>query len=332
METRFQAPHTDRLDKLVATGVPALTRSAAQKLIEAGHARVGGVRRAAGDLVRAGEWIEVHQPDPEPVGLRAEDIALDVLFEDASLLVINKPAGMVVHPGAGIRAGTVANALLRLAPEAAQVGDDPDRPGIAHRLDKETSGVLLIAKTDAALRGVQAQFKNRTVRKTYLAICVGDVIPPSGLIDRPIGRDPGHRQRMAIVAGGRPAQTEYLVTERVATSDARRWAARLGRAARLGDEATARGPAVPMRYSVVRARPLTGRTHQIRVHLASIGFPIVGDATYGATRHDPLSRALAPRQLLHASELRLRHPLTGAELTFVAPLPGDMALVLSMRD
>lgn len=324
MDVRFRAPRTDRLDKLVAAGVEGLSRSAAQKLIDAGHARVDGTARAAGDLVRAGEWIEIHQPDTETGALKAEDITLDILFNDSSLLVINKPAGMVVHPGAGVRAGTVANALLSLAPEAADVGDDPDRPGIAHRLDKETSGVLLIAKTNDALRALQAQFKNRSVRKTYLAICVGDVMPPSGLIDRPIGRDPGHRQRMAIVAGGRAAQTEYRVTERFGASDARDWAAH------FSGEPPARGPAVPMRYALVRARPLTGRTHQIRVHLASIGFPIVGDAIYGATRRDPLSRALAPRQLLHASEVNLQHPLTGADLSFHAPLAEDMAWVLAV--
>lgn len=327
---RLQAPRADRLDKIVAAGCADLSRSAAQKLIAGGSIRVNGLSREAGDLVRPGDWIEVDVPDPVDDVLRPEAIGLDVLYEDADVLVINKPAGMVVHPGAGVRGGTVANAILSYAPEAADAGDDPQRPGIVHRLDKETSGVLLIARNDAALQALQAQFQTRTIEKTYLALCVGDVMPPAGLIDKPIGRDPGHRQRMAVVASGRSAQTEYTVTQRWKVADADGVAeavlGTLGRVSTTGAERKAKP--MPMAYALVRARPRTGRTHQLRVHLASLGYPIVGDETYGATRRDPLSKKLAPRQLLHASELRFALPSTGAEFRAHAPLPADFLGVL----
>ena len=327
---RLQAPRADRLDKIVAAVCADLTRSAAQKLIAGGSIRVNGLSREAGDLVRPGDWIEVDVPDPVDDVLRPEAIDLDVLYEDADVLVINKPAGMVVHPGAGVRGGTVANAILSYAPEAADAGDDPQRPGIVHRLDKETSGVLLIARNDAALQALQAQFQTRTIEKTYLALCVGDVMPPAGLIDKPIGRDPGHRQRMAVVASGRSAQTEYTVTQRWKVADADGVAeavlGTLGRVSTTGAERKAKP--MPMAYALVRARPRTGRTHQLRVHLASLGYPIVGDETYGATRRDPLSKKLAPRQLLHASELRFALPSTGAEFRAHAPLPADFLGVL----
>ncbi|MBP7601207.1 MAG: RluA family pseudouridine synthase [Thermoflexales bacterium] len=327
---RLQAPRADRLDKIVAAVCADLTRSAAQKLIAGGSIRVNGLSREAGDLVRPGDWIEVDVPDPVDDALRPEAIGLDVLYEDADVLVINKPAGMVVHPGAGVRGGTVANAILSYAPEAADAGDDPQRPGIVHRLDKETSGVLLIARNDAALQALQAQFQTRTIEKTYLALCVGDVMPPAGLIDKPIGRDPGHRQRMAVVASGRSAQTEYTVTQRWKVADADGVAeavlGTLGRVSTTGAERKAKP--MPMAYALVRARPRTGRTHQLRVHLASLGYPIVGDETYGATRRDPLSKKLAPRQLLHASELRFALPSTGAEFRAHAPLPADFLGVL----
>ncbi|HQY24922.1 MAG TPA: RluA family pseudouridine synthase [Thermoflexales bacterium] len=331
---RFQAPRADRLDKVVAAGCADLTRSAAQKLIGSGGVGVNGVPHDAGHIVRAGDWIEVNQPDPVDDTLRPEAIILAVLYEDADVLVINKPAGMVVHPGAGVRGGTVANAILSYAPETADAGDDPQRPGIVHRLDKETSGVLLIARTDAALQALQAQFQARTIEKTYLALCVGDVMPPVGLIDKPIGRDPGHRQRMAITSTGRSAQTEYTVTQRWSVPNAATLATAvldvLGRPSTTVAEPKAKP--MPMAYTLLRARPRTGRTHQLRVHLASIGFPIVGDETYGATRRDPLSKKLAPRQLLHASELRFNLPSTGLAFRAHAPLPADFLAVLGALD
>ena len=160
---RFQAPRADRLDKIVTAGHADVTRSAAQKLIAGGNVTVNGLAIGAGDVVRAGDWIEIDVPEPIDDALRPEAIALDLLYEDADVLVINKPAGMVVHPGAGVRGGTVANAILSHAPEAADAGEDPQRPGIVHRLDKETSGVLLIARTDAALQALQAQFQARSI-------------------------------------------------------------------------------------------------------------------------------------------------------------------------
>ena len=180
------------------------------------------------------------------------------------------------------------------------------------------------------MQALQAQFQTRTIEKTYLALCVGDVMPPAGLIDKPIGRDPGHRQRMAVVASGRSAQTEYTVTQRWKVADADGVAeavlGTLGRVSTTGAERKAKP--MPMAYALVRARPRTGRTHQLRVHLASLGYPIVGDETYGATRRDPLSKKLAPRQLLHASELRFALPSTGAEFRAHAPLPADFLAVL----
>jgi 23S rRNA pseudouridine1911/1915/1917 synthase len=311
------APRADRLDKIVAALWPRLSRSAAQRLIDEGRVRAGGAVRPASYRVKAGDAIEVDEPDPAPDAAQPEAIPLDILYEDDDVLAVNKPAGMPAHPGAGNPDGTLANAALAHAPGIAAVGD-PQRPGIVHRLDKETSGVLLIAKTAAAHLALQAQFKARAVRKLYLAVCVGDVQPPRGTIDKPIGRDPSHRQRMAVAADGRPAVTRYAVAE-------------VFRGAGQAIE-TAPGETVVIEagraYSYARALPATGRTHQIRVHFASIGFPIVGDALYGAARRDPLSRAIAPRHLLHASELAFALPGSGRAVTLVAPMPADMRRII----
>ena len=291
----------NRLDKCIAALLPDASRSAAQRWIDAGAVRVNGVlRNTASDTVAPGDVIDIEAPDATPAAPQAEALPLAVLYEDADVVAIDKAAGMVVHPGAGNAAGTLVNAMLAHAPEVAEVGDET-RPGIVHRLDKETSGVLLVAKTDAAYRALQEQFQRREIRKTYLAVCIGEVQPLRGVIDRPIARDPSNRQRMAVLSGGREAVTEFVATERI-TID--------GRA-----------------YTLVRAHPHTGRTHQLRVHLASIGFPIVGDLLYGAGR-DPLSKRIAPRHLLHASEIRFRLPATGAEMALYAPLPDDMRQVL----
>ncbi len=331
----FCAPRADRLDKIVVALLPQLTRSAAQRLIEQGRVTVNGVLRDASFRARAGDVIEIDLPaEPASDDLVAEAIPLDILYEDDNVLAINKPAGLVVHPGAGNPSGTLANALLSHAPEIAGVGDS-DRPGIVHRLDKETSGIVLIAKTVEAHRALQAQFKARTVKKRYLALCVGAVQPARGVINKPIGRDPSNRKRMAVVVDGRAAITEYSVAEvfeargRVievpaggSTGSASTGSASTGSAGdatvaivRLGQGAA---------YSFVRAQPATGRTHQLRVHFASLGYPIVGDALYGAARRDALSRALAPRHLLHASELTFELPGTGQTKQLYAPMPADM--------
>ena len=195
----FCAPRADRLDKIVVALLPELTRSAAQRLIEQGRVTVNGALRDASFRARAGDVLEIDLPaEPASDDLVAEAIPLDILYEDDDVLAINKPAGLVVHPGAGNPSGTLANALLSHAPEIAGVGDR-DRPGIVHRLDKETSGVVLIAKTAEAHRALQAQFKARTVKKRYLALCVGAVQPARGIINKPIGRDPSNRKRMAVV-------------------------------------------------------------------------------------------------------------------------------------
>ncbi len=325
----FCASRADRLDKIVVALLPELTRSAAQRLIEQGRVTVNGVLRGASFRARAGDAIEIDLPaEPASDDLVAEAIPLDILYEDDDVLAINKPAGLVAHPGAGNPSGTLANALLSHAPEIAGVGDR-DRPGIVHRLDKETSGVVLIAKTAEAHRALQAQFKARTVKKRYLALCVGAVQPARGMINKPIGRDPSNRKRMAVVVDGRAAITEYTVAEvfeaagRVIEAPAGRSTGSAGDATvatvRLGQGAA---------YSFVRAQPATGRTHQLRVHFASLGYPIVGDALYGATRRDPLSRALAPRHLLHASELAFELPATGQTKQLYAPMPADMRRII----
>lgn len=305
MRHRLVVRKANRLDKSIAVLLPDASRSAAQRWIESGAVRVnGGLRHTASDSVAPGDVIDIDAPDTAPSAPQAEALPLAVLYEDADVVAIDKAAGMVVHPGAGNAAGTLVNAMLAHAPEVADVGDEA-RPGIVHRLDKETSGVLLVAKTDAAYRALQEQFKRREIRKTYLAVCVGEVQPPRGVIDKPIARDPSNRQRMAVLSGGREAVTEFVATERIVID---------GRT-----------------YTLVRAHPHTGRTHQLRVHLASIGFPIVGDLLYGAGR-DPLSRRIAPRHLLHASEIRFRLPATGAEMALYAPLPDDMRAVLGAED
>ncbi|RMG62994.1 MAG: RluA family pseudouridine synthase [Chloroflexi bacterium] len=297
------ATQADRLDKAIAALLPELSRSAAQRLIAQGRVQVDGVAHDADYRVQPGQTITVDLPAPPPEAPQAEPIPLDVLYEDASVIAINKPAGIAAHPAPGNLSGTVVNAVLFYAPEVQRVGD-ARRPGIVHRLDKETSGVLLIARHEAALHALQSQFKARAIQKTYLALCVGHVRPEHGVIHRPIARDPAHRRRMAIVPGGREAVTEYSVVEVFAP-----------------DETT------DLRYALVRAHPLTGRTHQLRVHFASIGHPIVGDALYGL-RKDALTRRLKPRHMLHASELTFVSPASGREVRLRAPLPSDMQRVL----
>ncbi|MFN3705342.1 MAG: RluA family pseudouridine synthase [Thermoflexales bacterium] len=299
IQVRISQP--DRLDRTLATLVPALSRSQIQRLIAAGRVTVDGVAREASFRPPPGAIVTLDVPDPAPSRPQPEALPLEVLYADADVWAINKPAGMVVHPGAGAQRGTLVNALLAHDPALAQVGD-PLRPGIVHRLDKETSGVLIVARTVAALQALQSQFKSRQVQKSYVALCCGSPSQEMGAIQLPIARHPRHRRRMAIVAGGRTAITRV----------------RLLRA--YG------------RYSLVLARPITGRTHQIRVHLAAMGLPIVGDALYGS-RRDALSRSLAPRHLLHALSLAFYSPSTGEQIMVRAPLPADFKRVLrQVRD
>ena len=290
-----------RLDKLLAVRLPDLSRSAARRLIEQGLVTVNGEPVKASFKIRSGDQVLALLPVEEESPPQAEPIPLSVVFEDEALLVVDKPAGMVVHPAPGHRRGTLVNAILAHCPSLADGGD---RPGIVHRLDRDTSGLILIAKSERVRRLLQRQFKERRVYKAYLALLDGHLQPAWGRIEAPIGRDPRHRQRMAVLAGGREAVTEYHVLEQFAHA--------VGPAA--GD------------YSLVEAEPHTGRTHQIRVHFASIGHPVVGDGVYGRRK----TRLPVPRQFLHARRLGFQHPLTGRRLDLEAPLPEDLAAALAL--
>ncbi|HPH96642.1 MAG TPA: RluA family pseudouridine synthase [Anaerolineaceae bacterium] len=289
--------HVERLDRVIVLHMPDLSRSRIQALIRDGRIKVNGqVVTKTGANIEAGYEIEVDLPPVQPTGLVAEDIPLDVLFENDALLVINKPAGMVVHPAAGHASGTLVNAALAHAPEMEGIGGE-QRPGIVHRLDKDTSGIIVIAKTDEAHHWLQDQFRLRQVHKTYLALVDGRPPTPEGRIEAPIGRDPSHRKRMAITKPekGREAATEYHVIETFPN------------------------------HALVEAHPITGRTHQIRLHMAFIGCPIAGDTLYG---HRTPSVELN-RHFLHAARLQITLPGESKPRTFEAPLPAELAEVLA---
>jgi 23S rRNA pseudouridine1911/1915/1917 synthase len=296
-----------RLDKFLADRIPDLSRSAAQRLIDGGQVSVNGELTKASYKARPGDLVVVLLPAEESAALMPEALPLSVVYEDEALLVVDKAAGMVVHPAPGHPGGTLVNALLAYYPNLV-VGSTGDaagaRPGIVHRLDRDTSGLILVAKSEKVRRALQQQFKARQVHKTYLTVLDGHLQPAWGRIEAPIGRDPNHRQRMAVLAGGREAVTEYHVLEQFAHP--------VGPAA--GD------------YTLAAAEPQTGRTHQIRVHFASIGHPVVGDAVYGRRR----PRLEVPRQFLHAQRLGFKHPVTGQRLELEAPLPEDLAAVLAL--
>ena len=280
-----------RLDRYLAGLGTWGSRSQVQRLINDGHVRLHGQRVKPGTVLRTGQQIDVEPLPPAlPVGIAAEAIPLEVLYEDDWLLVINKPAGLVVHPAPGHWHGTLVSALLHHW-QGLRPGLDPLRPGIVHRLDKDTSGVLVIAKDTETHAALGRQFRNREVEKQYVAVVAGRMPHASGMIAAPIGRNPVHRKRMAVRAGGREALTAYEVLEHFAE------------------------------VTFVRLRPQTGRTHQLRVHLAAIGHPIIGDAVYGRRRQ---SRLVMRRQALHAERLRFRHPRTGAWLVATAPWPEDL--------
>lgn len=294
-----------RLDRYVSDRLPELSRAAVQRLIDDGQIRVDGIARKASYRIQAGETITVRVPPPEPATPQAEAISLDILYEDDDLLVVNKPAGMVVHPAAGHASGTLVNAVLAHCPNL-NVGG-AERPGIVHRLDAETSGIIVVAKNDAAMRDLQAQFKSRRVHKTYLALVEGAVKPPRGKIDAPIGRDPKHRQKMAVLTRGK-ARASVTVYRTRAPFDA------------PSSPGLAAG-----RYTLVEAEPQTGRTHQIRVHLAFLGFPVVADAIYGK-RKNTLGLT---RHFLHAWKIAFTLPRDGRTVSFAAPLPEDLLKVLA---
>jgi 23S rRNA pseudouridine1911/1915/1917 synthase len=272
------------------------SRSRIQALNRSGNVRVNGSAEKDGYRLRKGDRIELASPAPAPAALRGEAIPLVVLYEDAHLIVIEKAAGMVVHPGAGNREGTLVNALLGRFPELAGVGGE-DRPGIVHRLDKLTSGLILIARTREAYQNLTRSFQARKVRKEYMALVHGRVRADEGQIELGIGRHPAVRTRMAVLPErGRPAVSVYRVLSRAP------------------------------RFSMLEVSIRTGRTHQIRVHLAAIGHPVVGDPAYGPRHHPAFVRRYGDpgRYFLHASHLGLAHPVTGSPLEFASPLPEDL--------
>lgn len=282
-----------RLDRFLAAAHPAISRTRWKSLIEDGRVTIDGdIIHKSNTSVPAGAVIECHLPPPNPIGLVPVDIPLDILYEDADLIAINKPPGLVVHPAPGHETDTVVNALLHYCRDLQGIGGEL-RPGIVHRLDKDTSGVLVVAKNEQTLAALVEQFSAHTVEKEYRTLVWGKPAPPSGTISKPIGRHPVHRQKMAVTEKGRAAVTHYQTL------------AAGGMAAHL----------------LVRIE--TGRTHQIRVHMASIGHPVAGDAVYGRARHGLPPELALPRQMLHARRLVIRHPRTGAALDFTAPLPDD---------
>ncbi len=290
----------ERLDKLLLTRYPDFSRSRIEGLIKAGFVKVNGVAAAkAGAKVAETDTIEVEIPPPVPAIPEPEDIPLDVIYEDEDMLVINKAPGMVVHPAPGHFTGTLVNALLHHCPSLSGIGGVA-RPGIVHRLDQDTSGLLVVAKSEKAMAGLVKAFSGHTnIEKTYLAICHGRPRLDAGRIVNLIGRHPVDRKRMAIVErNGKEAITNWQL---LGTTDA------------LGSL-----------ISRISCRIETGRTHQIRVHMASLGCPVIGDAVYGKSALDKRLTPRPPRQMLHAWRLALRHPVTNAALSFEAPLPPDL--------
>lgn len=284
-----------RLDRALADRLPQHSRTVVTAWIRGGRVLVAGRTATPKTRVEGGEAVEIHVPEPTPSHLVPQDLPLTILYEDDALLILDKPCGLTVHPGAGQRDGTLANALaFHLQGLPNLIG--ADRPGIVHRLDKATSGIMVVARTEAVQRALSAAFADRTVRKTYIACVHRGPEDASGAVEEPIGRARNQRTRMAVRQGGRPAYTGWTVERRLP------------------------------RHALLRCHPRTGRTHQIRVHLQHIGCPIVGDPIYG--RHDAPGEALAPRMLLHAFGLGFRHPRTGEDVHFEAPLPQDFQSTL----
>jgi 23S rRNA pseudouridine1911/1915/1917 synthase len=277
-----------RLDQFLRERLPQFSRSRLQAWIEQGRVQVGGVAGKRSLLLKGAERIEVESAELPPLSAVAEDLPLEILYEDADLIAVNKPAGMVVHSGAGVNTGTLTNALVHRFEALSTVGGDT-RPGIVHRLDRYTSGVILVARNDAAHRNLASQFSGRKIEKVYLALVHGLLKSDQGRITKPIARDPVRRTRMTTkVATGRSAITEYRVLRR------------------LQD------------FSYVEVKIGTGRTHQIRVHMASIGHPVTGDKLYGAPP------STLGRYFLHAHRIAFASPSTGERIEITAPLPAEL--------
>jgi 23S rRNA pseudouridine1911/1915/1917 synthase len=294
----FSDEKSQRLDKFLVVCLPEYSRTRLQNLIDEGLVQVNGApAEKAGQILDAPAVVDVHIPATQVTDMVPEAIPLEIVFENADLLVVNKPAGMVAHPSPGHYSGTLVHAALAHAPEMEGVGGEL-RPGVVHRLDRDTSGLILLAKNDAAHQKLQNQFRDRQVRKVYLALVDGHPPTPTGRIEAPIGRNTSHRQLMTIVvaAKGREAVTEYRTLETFP------------------------------QHTLLEAHPLTGRTHQIRVHLKFIGCPVAGDTVYGK-KHSTLPIG---RHFLHAARLTITLPGETAPRTFEAPLPADLQAVLEM--
>ncbi len=298
-----------RLDRALTARLPKHSRSFLAKLIDDGRVTLDGTTVVRPSIrVAEGQTAEVDIPPPAPTTAASQEMPLSILFEDSDLVVVDKPAGLVVHPAAGHAGGTLVNALLFHITDLSGIGGEL-RPGIVHRLDKDTSGVMVIAKNDESHRKLSAAWSTDAVRKEYVAIVYGTPQKPRGTIDAPIARDPHNRKRMAIIAGGRRAVTDYEVIEHLRHA------------------------------SVIRCTLRTGRTHQIRVHLKSIGHPIIGDPVYSGPQwrgipDKRLQKTISSfgRQALHAASLQIPHPRTGGVLVFTAALPGDMeSLIGALR-
>ncbi len=276
-----------RLDKYVSEVCPEISRTRAQKLIDDGHITINGNLRSASYRTNIGDLLQIEIPPTTPSHLTPEDIDVNILYEDEDVIVVDKPAGLTVHPSPTQHSHTLINAIL---PHLAGSTGDFERPGIVHRLDKDTSGVMVIARNPAAHEKLADQFKRHSVEKVYIPLVKGHLMPEQGIIDAPVGRDTGDRKKMAITgeSRGKKALTRYKVIRYLDS------------------------------FSLLEVMPQTGRTHQIRVHLAAIGFPVVGDTTYG------VKSPLLSRQFLHAHKLGFEHPSTGEYMEFVSPMPVDL--------
>jgi 23S rRNA pseudouridine1911/1915/1917 synthase len=292
-----------RLDAFLAAHLPQLSRSRAAQLIEEGSVRINDRIPKKSEKVAAGDVVEIAVPPPRATNVSAQDIPLTIVYQDADLAVIDKPAGLVVHPAAGHYEGTLVNALLHHIPDLSGIGGVM-RPGIVHRLDKDTSGLMIVAKNDTAHRALSAALKKRAIKRRYLVAAWGHLQEDEQIVDAPIGRSPHDRKRMAILENGRPAKTRFRRLERWKAAD------------------------------LLLAELQTGRTHQIRVHLLSIGHGVIGDQLYAPTAERGITgpgsgwaRELAkrtPRQFLHATELAFRHPRSQEVLRFRSPLPPEL--------
>ena len=286
------APEEDeigkRIDVYIAEYKEELSRSRVQKLIENGLVTVNGKAVKSNYKLRKGDILEVEIPDPEPLEIEAEDIPLDIIYEDKDVVIVNKPQGMVVHPAPGHYSGTLVNALMYHCKDDLSGINGQMRPGIVHRIDKDTSGVLMIAKSDAAHNSLAQQLAVHSITRKYYAVVCGNIKEDIGTVDKPIGRNPKDRKKMAVVQGGRRAVTHYRVLERFGG-----------------------------KYTLIEAQLETGRTHQIRVHMASLGHPLLGDTVYGSEKQPFKLQG----QVLHAKVLGFNHPSDGRYVEFESPLP-----------